>query len=275
MEECDISYDEIPAEFKNCICEKLTNTIIGLISVNIDNDNDFNFIGSGTLISYRNHEGILTAGHVARELENKNLGVVISRHRHKIIIKGNYLNIAKKYCQAGGEGPDISFIEIPSNILGDIKARKVFYNIDSRINEVISKPEQLRQGLWLVAGFPDEFRIQDPAPGEGFNGATGLEILYLKLGMPILVSDICDVDVYKFEVTTDQSQRIPANFGGVSGGGLWRVPLIIKNDNYEGPTPLLYGVAFSQGPENNRCRTLLFNGPKIVYGLLSDEVASR
>ena len=81
----------------------------------------------------------------------------------------------------------------------------------------------IRDGFWLVHGFVDEKTIEERdkdgyALVKGFYNLSGA-------GMPDKVTVVGDHDYFDFPVSYGGRSVAPKSFGGMSGGGLWQVPL--------------------------------------------------
>ena len=68
----------------------------------------------------------------------------------------------------------------------------------------------------------------------------------------------------------DKSKGVPSNFGGASGGGVWKVPLSgdQKKQNIKTGQPILSGVIYFQ----TDARTLLAHGPMSIYDRVYDRL---
>jgi hypothetical protein len=121
--------------------------------------------------------------------------------------------------------------------------QKTFYNLDLRRDQMLSAPLDLHDGFWFVNGFIDEKTVEE----KGRSGYERIKCFYNLSGAggpekEILVGEH---DYFAFPVDYDGGSIAPSSFGGMSGGGLWQVPLTRDADgqiNHQ--APLLSGVVF-------------------------------
>src|SRR5262249_19131972 len=129
---------------------------------------------------------------------------------------------------AESAGPDLAVIILPSANLGQIKALKSFYNLGLRRDRVLSTPLENDMGVWFFCGAPDELTVED-SPTQEF----GRVKVFWGLGIPGRVSQgywAGEYDYFEFEVRYGEKSELPTSFKGVSGGGLWQVPLLRAPD---------------------------------------------
>jgi hypothetical protein len=172
-------------------------------------------------------------------------------------------------------GPDLSFLIIrDAGALEVLKRKKPFYPVAEQRSQYWSKP--LDGMLWAIAGSPHEqcqavkyefeqdgaiTKVRNLVVWGGFRSRTvrnGYD--YIELTMP------CGGD------------PCPASYQGMSGGGLWAVPLEIdpswNPSTVAHGSPLLGGIQVYQSEPANGCRVTTGHGFDSVYGRLR-EVLSR
>jgi hypothetical protein len=196
--------------------------------------------GTGSLVKVANSHHILTAAHVwERGLKScERVGITILEgidhrfpiDRRALIPFGPPLPLPENEW-----GPDLVFLQIPEVHVGTIAASsKMFYSLD-------------RDRLKVTRG--SEGRVLVGAPGE-FEKRTAkhsdlnIKGFYVGFGAPPYVHG--DFDYVDLNEDTSHPD-IPKHWGGVSGGGLWRVQV------FESPETekidwsyFLEGVAFYQ-----------------------------
>lgn len=237
---------------------------------------DNSLVGSGTFIRCGEMHGILTAHHVPHNAKDhskkfdcspgskQSLGIIVADFAHRFEIKMQYLEVLDVGVPESEEsGPDISVVILPNTNLGEIKARKAFYDIafkrDLKLAKAITD-----EGLWVVCGVPAEFQKEE-FTSSGFDkvivlpgicGCTGVEKRFERGSF-----DYVDVGV-KYTSTNNQ----PHSFGGCSGGGLWKTQLTEKADaKIICGEPVLAGVLFYQSPTENNFKHIRAHGGKTVY----------
>jgi hypothetical protein len=194
MDSFTIELAAIPQNLRDSITRDLSCYMVGLLSIkNTLQGEQIKLIGSGTLFTFGNVSGILTAAHVLRELKSDTaLGLIVPEaHRP---IEDNTPKIPMKYLSDGiigakgpieSEGPDLSFLNIPQNVIpGVIKAKKSFFNICSRKELISQRPLGNDFSVWFICGFPDEFTKAEES-SRGFDEVRGF------LGLCIPASGMC------------------------------------------------------------------------------------
>jgi hypothetical protein len=274
MESFTIEFSDIPQDLYDSIAMDLFKYTVGLIAVkDTKGGEDVKLIGSGTFIKCGDSSGILTAQHVSNELRNADLGLVVSEVEHKPVIQRGHLSVIEFRGRLDSEGPDLSFINIPSNLLWSIKAKKSIYNLESNHKYASQQTEANDIGIWFICGFPDEFTKSNERSTRGFDEAKGFS------GICGAVAGIDrefyqeGYDYYEISVGCGVGNKTPTNYGGVSGGGLWHVPLLKKSQKIlSWGTPFLAGVAFYQTDMFQEVRKLKCHGKQSIYSNLLREI---
>ncbi|MGO8762741.1 MAG: hypothetical protein ACLP2P_14170 [Desulfobaccales bacterium] len=223
-------------------------------------------IGSGTFVSISDTFGILTAAHVVDLLKGSySLGLGLSEHEHKYVIDSNYLEVIRiAKGQIDSDGPDLGFIVLPHSELGTIKARKSFYNLDIKRDRMVSNPPQFDNGTWAICGVPDVDTIDVPS-GIGYE-LLRIFCMYCGFGGISGTYTVDEYDYCDFKVKYDSSPNIPQSFGGVSGGGLWHIPLAkLSEEKIEPIEFILSGVAFYQTERTGLYRSVKCHGRNSIY----------
>lgn len=180
------------------------------------NKNLLQLAGSGSLVTVGGAHYILTAAHVWEERlrSSRGLGLTLKDYiDHRFVIPTEAVvpfGTAKP--ERWGEwGPDLTFLRIPPSHVGSIKAKGLsFYDlVKNRIDPVA--PELLE--TWVIMGSPAAY-------GEFTEIHAELMIVAFLFG-----AWDCNTrdgfDYLDFRVNT--ALEVPGTFGGLSGGGLWRV----------------------------------------------------
>lgn len=165
--------------------------------------------------------------------------------------------------------PDLAFVRIPAIARGTIEAaRKVFYSLDARRNaldiDILGE-----RGFWILAGSPQAL----------FNPSTSMagSLLYDTTVEPRIELD--GWDYIPVNLNLPQNPALPHDYGGVSGGGIWRAAFYMTAD--EGTFLIenarrdivLSGVAFYQ--TDPASRQLIAHGPRSLYAALYEHVATE
>lgn len=223
-------------------------------------------IGSGTFVSIGNVYGILTAQHVAKELDSDcALGLALLKSEHIHIIEWQYLDIIHVASAAiPAEGPDLAFIVLPIPSVSAIRAVKSFYNLLADRERILSSLFALDWGIWFLCGAPGVNTAKESS-ALGYEGvfdfggmcyAAGADREFEKEGY----------DYIELEVEYKDGADLPSTFGGMSGGGLWQVPLRQNEGGALEPSDLLLsGVIFYESPIENQRRFIRCHGRRSIY----------
>jgi hypothetical protein len=249
----------------------------------VDLGKEYKFVGSGTLISFGKNDGILTAEHVVNYAADEKyrlntkfggsqkLRISVAEFPHDISIDVSYLEIETSGARKNNYyGPDLAFIKIPpSPLLRELKARKSFVNIGVRVEERF-KNASVNAGCSVVTGFPEIDRVHrmEQSARLGFISTEQLKGYGFITGQ-VNQEEVDGYDYLDFGVSYEAGNEAPLRFNGVSGGGVWRVPVIRKKGEPPGTEYFdkfyLAGVVFFQEEiVNNQCR-LRAHGPKSLY----------
>jgi hypothetical protein len=263
----NLSVGELPEDVINAAVCALADYSIGFLRLeSTPRGPDAVLLGSGTLVSLGSKRAVLTAHHVLSVLPRTGrLGLVISTtlQHHTVDTQGlTYLEIARGTKDA--DGPDLGAVVLAPSIAGAIAAKKTFYNLDLRQDQMLHSPPDVHDGFWLVNGFVDENTVVEPA-SDGYSLVKGFYNVSGTGGPeePIVAGDH---DYFTFLVGYRERSVAPRSFGGMSGGGLWQVPLVRDaRGRIEDTTPLLSGVVFYQVPTSDSCCGVKCHGRQSVY----------
>jgi hypothetical protein len=239
--------------------EKATREISDYsVSLSIDNAP----AGSGTLVSFGRKFGILTAAHVLRHLErgrDSHFAIVYAlRITHRLLLDKRYIgSVRLDSASDESQGPDLALVIINDPAcISTLKARKSFYSLSGRGPTYFSQlPRQ--SALCFVFGAPAEFSTEQGEPG------TPEHILLSThfAGRAQVTGEFSNggYDCLEFGVRAGD-HGFPSSYGGVSGGGVWHIPVTLDPDR--GLASISYkhveliGVAFYQSPDESGGRIL-------------------
>jgi hypothetical protein len=242
---------------------------------------DGKFVGSGTLIKCDDTYGILTAHHVVHNPKDPSLRFNFTGTQKLSLLietRAHHFEIDVRACQcvdigvpvADQRGPDLSVIVLPKARLGTLKAKKDFYNISARSEEKLDKA-LCDHGFFIFAGCPACLSAEVLAHGE-----SGQNLFLPIVGAcTSLVRryDEGSFDYLELNVSYQPPSEAIQSFAGMSGGGVWRIPLIKREtdpiDRVTFNEPVLAGVAFYQtGVEAGKCRIRCQGGRSIFVRTL-------
>lgn len=230
-------------------------------------------IGSGTFVTIQGIYGILTAHHVAEQLElGCSLGIVLIPGEHRNTTNFQYLeivNIARGLIDS--EGPDLAFIILPDAKVSEIKPYKHFHNLDTDLDRMLNTPLDTHNGIWFICGVLDE-RTKEETSHKGFGQITSLEGTCSAVGVDRLYKQ-GNFDYIEIDVEYDKGFDIPKTFGGISGGGLWQVTIKKHpNEKLEPVSYFLSGVAFYQSDIKGSKRFIKCHSRKSIYKNVYDKI---
>ena len=237
-------------------------------------------IGSGTFVNTGGVDGILTAHHVAAEIIKPGgvFRLVIAPYPHKMSVSVELFEHIVIGDSTGNQrpalGPDLSFLKILDvRLLGAIKARKSFLHLDGKDFSFFGKHPKRRM-TWFVAGSP--YQLAQPLgihgrPPEPLTKLTN----FVADAVYCSITERGDFDFIKVKVTAGEHD-FPSRYGGVSGGGIWMVPLSIGDPQDLGSirheAPFLGGVLFYQSAIRDKKRMLTGHGPNSIYARCTELV---
>ncbi len=223
--------------------------------------------GTGSLVSIANSHYALTAAHVWEERlkSARDVGITLKEdidhccpiHAGALVPSG-----PPKPENWNEWGPDLVFLKLPANHVGGIEAFRSFYRLDIE-----------RAGVKLDG---IEARILMGAPrASGKFTRTHAELNINGFFADINAQTYSKGDFDYIDLKEDVSlPGVPQTFGGVSGGGLWRVQV------FESPKTgkidwswSLEGMAFHQSDLIDNHRIIRCHGPQSI-GLAMKEVPS-
>lgn len=235
----DIPLVEIPAELLAEMRERVWFHTASLFAVEGSTPV---YKGTATCVAVAKKEYLLTAAHVWRELRGDRFALSLEADRLLVPIQTSLVEPTVLSETAFGEwGPDLALIQIPDLVARDIRQVKAFYNVDKRRPSSAAPPEYA-SGVWAVLGAPEEQSTF------GEKEAVLKISLFASVVASAQVRDGFDyVDLSYFH---EDRPDLPRSYGGISGSGLWRLPISrAEGQAIEWKGELhLEGVAFYQKP---------------------------
>jgi hypothetical protein len=227
-------------------------------------------IGSGSLISFQDHFGIISANHVVEELTGVfQLGLVISEKASTFHIDQSCLIIYPLDKRVSEEyGPDLAFIELAYPDINTIKATSSFHNLDLGLN--VNKQWLVDDFGWVVCGTPNEQTIEERNENV-FPLVKALSNYCLFANKPIEQFEN-RYDYLDFKIDPKMGSIVPSSLDGMSGGGVWKY-------EWDEITNIItyryWGVIFYQSCQDNGIRNLRCHGFRSVYQKLIPLVTGR
>jgi hypothetical protein len=248
---------QIPESFFEAVARDLAECSVGFLRIeDTPRGQDAILLGSGTLVTVGKTHAVLTAHHVVKVLPKAGrVGLILSSELQQHTVNTQalaYVEIARGTVDS--DGPDLGAVILAPSIAAAIAAKKTFYNLELRRERMLQTPPDRQDGVWFVHGFVGERTVEEPS-SDGFSLVKSFYSLSGAGGPDEPPVSVGDHDYLSFPVSYGCRSVAPTSFGGMSGGGLWQVPLM--RDAQGNPRPktfLLSGVVFYQEPTTeNRC----------------------
>ena len=266
-----IEVGKIPIEVLVSIKQEVLSFSVGLVALVAEGQRGIPYlIGSGTLIQLDDFFAVLTANHVFEKTvythrKCEYLGVTVGSAVHRIMLPKVELQVTR----IGGtdvlpKSPDLAIVKIPKERLGDISARKSFWNIGKYEKLVLPSPMSIDAGVWALCGCPD-VNTTGPTAMQGFDHVWTYQMLAGFSGVDREWTS-GEFDYLQYSVSYSHGNNTPLTFGGVSGGGLWQVPLEKgKDGTVRHQRAILSGVAFYETAIESGERSIICHGRRSIY----------
>ncbi|MCJ9700140.1 hypothetical protein [Bradyrhizobium sp. SHOUNA76] len=234
--------------------------------------------GSGTLVSVGKVLGVLTAAHVLTNLPDQGeVGIVEYRgqtihYRKRTIEMANTTKIVLRGDAYGLDGPDLGFLRLAADTIGWFKALGSFYNLLKHRTDTSGSPPS-PDFTDAVVGMIDERTKALPAerPRER---RKGFEALFSN-GAVSNERIVGGYDLFDFAPTDYPDFTLPGDYGGTSGGAVWRIYLKIDSEKPDIAGVRLWGMPYYQTKKEGGGHVLTCHGTVGVYGALLDAIVAK
>jgi hypothetical protein len=232
-----------------------------------------NRAGSGTLVNTCGYDGILTAHHVAKPvLEGEEFALCEAEYKHSLYLRSDrceHVPVGHIRNNPHPEnGPDLSFIIIrDSKVLATLRSIKSFFYLETKDLEYFQSP--LERMHWAISGSPDEAKKVIGAFADGpvmsfqnFVGAATFQSRVIR----------GEFDFINLKMASG-IENFPKDCEGMSGGGIWLLPLSIENEDpktIRHEAPILAGVSFYQSVIEKGARIITGHGYESIYSRLRE-----
>lgn len=235
--------------------------------------------GSGTLVTLRSAGGILTAAHVLQCLPNQgdvglvnfsNLPSLDQMQKIDMALAEKVIIAPDKF---GATGPDLGFLLLPQLDAQNLSATCNFLNIEKMSHAVRASEQPAPPYIDAVIGVVDEW-TKDLPPKRPSNRRKEFPALFGD-GEVISKYKVNGFDLCKFEISYPDSLKPPSSYGGMSGGGLWRIYYEADGNGRNLVREMrLLGVAFYAYQSDGK-QHIICHGPCSVYRHLVNAVLER
>lgn len=263
---------DIPSDTKDEIQGAIAPFTIAFLRDAPSGDGSADLVGSGVLVSAGGHRAILTAAHVLDAIPSTpRIGLLLGQTNHiESIDRGGVSVVTIARGREDALGPDLGIIRLAPSIASAVAARKVFYNLDARREQVLNDPPDLRDGVWCVQGFLGEHTsVADDRDG---GGKTKYFYNFTGFGGPDNCIRRDGFDYFDFPVEHEARAESPVSWGGMSGGGMWQVRLKRDSKALTREALFLAGVLYYQVATTPTSCGVIGHGRESVYAKAYDAI---
>lgn len=211
----------MPHDLSDPILSHISTFAVGLV---VREGKGSRVLGSGTLVSIEGRRDILTCGHVAERYGAlPEIGLVRfagdTLHQRRIARLGDTQTVIVQSSNSFEEKKeviDLAFTMLPSDIASSIEAQGVFLNIEKNRTKVEGWASTKEKFIDATVGLVEEFSQMPFREGPEFispmRGVLHTGHVYAQ-----------ENGLLTMKAMEYNRHQLPKCFGGMSGGGLWRV----------------------------------------------------
>ena len=231
-------------------------------------------IGSGTLVCWNSHYGVLTADHVVTNPEGSQYRIDFEsgtqflqlifderiptcRFHTNHLLWGTLGSVRPE-----GFGPDLAIIKLPpGEELASLKARFSFFNLTHNTSEKLSKALNV-SGLTIISGIAGhEVEYSEANENDEAQPARAYRRVAYVAARNYLIRD--SHDYFEVLVRRTAENDAPTEYGGFSGGGVWRVFMPTAPNTL--PELILAGVPIYEQFPDSETNLVRCHGPRTIY----------
>ena len=234
-------------------------------------------LGGSTLVSVGEIIGLLTAQHVAVELvEAPALGLVLREEEDGFHIPNEDFEIITiAEAEPDEIGPDLAFIHIKGKYRKEIERSKEFYPLNEHRDELLNRALPIDVGIWAICGPPHE-NIRPPEDSQQGRDYVIPMQLFCGFGPVEVDQTVRGYDYFQMPASYLPGLSIPKSTKGMSGGGLWQIPLTIHPDKrVTANRYLLSGVNFWRSGDDTGKIFAKSHGRRSVYSHAYDTILEK
>lgn len=239
---------------------------VSLFALDDETGAEASFAGTGTLVTHRAKNYILTASHVWHEKLKKSTQIGIPlpagiTNRYRIETASIQVAADLRPKLWNEWGPDLILLQIPREYISEISTHKTFYD-----DQVDGKPAPERLGgieTRSLMGTPAEL-----ASFQQWHAELTICNFWGDGGAPFNFHGAYDYAEVRFNL---DAPGMPRRYGGVSGGGLWDVTVYFSPHTHDQLdwSRTLRGVAFWELDAVGSYRHVRCHGPRSLVLLKS------
>ena len=234
----------------DAIRDQLANFAVGLVR-RVEGTGS-KVVGSGVLVSIEGRRGILTCGHVAEKYDKLNeIGLarlIAGTKQNRIVDIADAHHIIVHSSDKWTEVDlDLAFTYLNPKIADSIAAQSVFLNIEKNRERIEGEQPTNGYCVDVMFGLVDEYSGEPVIEGGTFVSPMRAVIYRGKMH-----SD--NNALLRFQTIDDDPKKLPKDFGGLSGSGLWRIHFLDHGaGKFDITEKRLWGIASWQiDKQNNR-----------------------
>jgi hypothetical protein len=200
-------------------------------------------LGSGVLGSIEGRRGILTCGHVAEAYEKlPEIGLIrfvaVDNQRRLLQLHDTttvILQSSKTFSETK-EVLDLAFTALPAHVASSIEAQQVFLNMEKNRAKMKNLAASRERNIDVMLGLVDEFSQES-----FIEGKEVISPMRAVLHSGHIIGQ--ENGLLTFKSMDYNFSKLPKSFGGMSGGGVWRIYFTENENKAEIVEIMLCGVA--------------------------------
>lgn len=221
------------------ILSYISNFAVGL--VRRDEGAGSGVLGSGVLVSIEGRRGILTCGHVAERYQKRaEIGLVrfsAGSQQRRVLKLGYAQTIILESSNTWSEKDlDLAFTALPPDAVSSIESQSAFLNMEKNRTKVEGSAPAEGRHVDAILGLVEEFSQKPFVEGDEFiSPMRGV----------LHTGHVCAQKngLLTFDAMNYNLNELPKHFGGMSGGGLWRIYFVEDEKGCKLVGTMLCGVA--------------------------------
>ncbi len=229
-------------------------------------------ISSGIFVSFDEIYGIATVDHVAKQLSRDYfLCLTLDKALECPTIDVDHIQIVEIADRVSDKyGQDLSFVRMHFPDIETIRAFKSYHSLGPDRERMLDNSPSDSKCLWCVSGVPFEWTIvEDHESGMGHV----LSVKFMCWAGGATMETRGDFDYFRLDVEHGADSALLGRFNGISGGGLWQVPIAKSESGNVIATECFFaGVAFYQQVTDDAVDFIRCHGRHSVYRKMCDKV---
>jgi hypothetical protein len=264
---------EVKIKIDDSFTDTVCNYGVGFLKFG-NNAQDATPAGTGTFARLGKVSGIITGGHVIKNLPKAQVGLVrfpsIEPALQNFKLNIEHTDSIVTWNGKEGAAPDIGFLKIPELDAKDLEAKgSVFYNLGIARNFSPSARGHEMSKCHAVVGVVAEWTEDET----GNQPNTKKKIIGGLFGAAKITREFKEdgTDLVEVEIDYSSGPKLPGSYEGVSGGALWELYVELNGQRVVKVNKKLHGIAFRQSEDH---RLIVTNGATSIESL-AREIAAK